>query len=286
MKFKHLLVGVSPLALVMAFAVPGTATAQSGGQVNTNTQFNKDIDVDADVFWTNDVDVTLIKQVAVDKDLDIVGLIEISGFVEVDAYAQSLVDGKQFINDNDTQISIGSEVDNSISLGNAAVTEITGNVGVNVAQGLANAQANEVAISALLNDSGASGLEAEVFKFQEILGNHYDSFDASASNVFDAANMVELIEGNVGANIAQGAYNAQENALAIAYETSTSVDLAEATAAAYQEVAWNFSEFGSLVNRLTLDENIIRDIQGNVGLNFAQGVANAQVNALAISVVD
>lgn len=281
MKLKHLLVGVSPLALALALAMPGTASAQSGGLVNTNTQFTKFIDVDADVFWNNNVDVDIKKDVSVTKDLLIVGTIEISGSVVVSSYAQSLVDGKQFINDNQTDVSGASVVDNILSLGNAVVTEIDGNVGVNVAQGVANAQANEVAIAALGPGSDL-GLEAEVFKFQEVLGNHYNSGTGSLSNDFDAINVVELIRGNVGANVAQGAYNAQENALAIAVG-SGSVDLAEATAGAYQEVAWNFTDFGSLVNNLTLPENVIRDIQGNVGLNVAQGIANAQVNGLAIA---
>lgn len=280
MKLKYLLAAVSPLALVMAFAVPGTASAQS---VSTLVTLDKDIDVVADVDYDNKIDVKLEKHIKVKKDIEISGAIDVDGDIDVDAWAGSTIDGKQFVNDN--FVELDDDVENllDVSGSTSVIEDVDGNVGLNIALGWNNAQGNEVAIAAV--SSGDAGLEAEVFKFQEILYNDFDNDDNELSNsLFLGDTVIDNVNGNVGLNIALGAFNTQENSLAIAVTESDSV-LAEATVGVIQEVAFNSTDWDG-DNELTIEGPFITSSDGNIGVNIALGVGNAQFNGLAVSVVD
>ena len=285
MKLKYLLAAVSPLALVMAFAVPGTAQAVDESQkVTTDVNLKKDIDVDADVDYDNKIDVELIKSIDVEKDVDIDANIDITGNFTVDGWAGATIDGKQFINDN--EVKLEGDVKNELSSDKSVIDDVDGNVGVNIALGVNNAQGNEVAI-AVVSDS-AAGLEAEVFKFQEVLNNSYDTDGEGISNTLKITDaVITEVDGNVGLNIALGAFNTQENALAIAVSGVRAADasLAEATVGVLQEVSFNTTEWDAH-NKIDVDGPFVTKSDGNIGLNIALGVGNAQINTLAVTAVD
>lgn len=95
--------------------------------------------------------------------------------------------------------------------------------------------------------------------------------------------------GNIGANIAAGAGNAQANDAAITTIDGNSV-FASASVFSSQTSGVNIaSDFPSGAdNQLSYDASVSDDVlasaMGNIGLNVAAGVGNAQTNALAASV--
>jgi len=89
--------------------------------------------------------------------------------------------------------------------------------------------------------------------------------------------------GNIGLNVAAGVGNAQTNALAASVNSSGTI--AKASADSQQ-----FTLFNSLAAECDLDNtallsgNALSGAVGNIGVNIAAGVGNAQHNGLAIAV--
>ncbi|GHA87120.1 hypothetical protein [Cognatilysobacter bugurensis] len=95
--------------------------------------------------------------------------------------------------------------------------------------------------------------------------------------------------GNIGANIAAGAGNAQANDAALSTIDGESV-FSSASVFSSQASGVNIaSDFPSGAdNQLSYDasvgDDVLADAMGNIGLNVAAGVGNAQTNAMAASV--
>lgn len=96
-------------------------------------------------------------------------------------------------------------------------------------------------------------------------------------------------EGNIGANIAAGVGNAQANDTALSSIDSEEV-FASAMVFSSQASGANIAtDFPSGADSglhfdATVTDNVLEDAAGNIGLNVAAGVGNAQTNALAASV--
>jgi len=87
-------------------------------------------------------------------------------------------------------------------------------------------------------------------------------------------------DGNVGVNIAAGAFNIQKNALVIA--SVTGGHLAEATTGVLQHGEKNRSVVEDVVNDASLVGGL-ENASGNIGVNIAAGVGNLQLNTLTIA---
>lgn len=104
-----------------------------------------------------------------------------------------------------------------------------------------------------------------------------------------ADNALRGAMGNIGANIAAGSGNAQANDAALSTIDGENV-FASASVFSSQGSAVNIgSDFPSgpdagLSYDASVGDNVLREAMGNIGLNVAAGVGNAQTNALAASV--
>jgi len=192
--------------------------------------------------------------------------------------------------------------DNNASVGQNTLSGATGNIGLNVAAGDYNQQENVASIAAALSDdSGLNGAaEAQVFSLQTLKNSGFNDerssigdSQAAISAGFEVENTVITndatvgnnaltgVSGNVGVNVAAGAFNQQKNALAMA-----SIDrgvLAEAHAAIQQSNKYNESVHENTVNTAAIGDNSLVGATGNIGVNIAAGVGNQQLNSLSVS---
>jgi hypothetical protein len=144
--------------------------------------------------------------------------------------------------------------------------------------------------------SGAA--EAGMFSLQSLYNNEFNSgiFDKGDGETDEqnpeiensiVTNTVTLgdgtldaADGNIGANLAAGAFNLQKNALVIA--SVTGGHLAEATAGVMQVGVNNRSVVEDVTNDVTLSGSL-SNASGNIGVNMAAGVGNVQLNSLTIA---
>lgn len=172
----------------------------------------------------------------------------------------------------------------------------TGNIGVNTAAGYYNMQLNSAALSVSdsehanavggWSEASTTSLQALVDTTHEAtpgdILNEDDPESGGGGNNFRDRNTVASItlaaSGNLGVNVAAGAFNQQSNLLTLAVANNSS--LAEANTGLFQLAAFNYSEQQD-------SQNIIGTINvggsGNIGLNAAAGVGNQQLNSLTIA---
>ncbi|SER54653.1 hypothetical protein SAMN04487958_101517 [Vreelandella subterranea] len=244
--------------------------------------------------WTNTVDVSVSHTVtnAIDVDLDV------TVDDPADHFSAATIDRKQISGDNIVNDHAGSTNNATINnSGNGA----TGNIGVNMASGGLNSQANDAAISKgsegtttttfsiptpLGPVSGSKNYDAMVFakaatfSLQSGSNNEYNTGDTTnAARVTDSFNNAS---GNLGVNMAAGFGNAQNNGMTLAAGQNSS---AEATIAGVQSVdntTLNAACGCGDSNTSTLSNSFQR-ASGNVGVNVASGNANMQSNNLSIA---
>jgi hypothetical protein len=172
----------------------------------------------------------------------------------------------------------------------------TGNIGVNTAAGYYNMQLNSAALAVSDNeetDAGGGWSEASTTSLQALVGTSHaatpgellsedDPENGGGSNNFRDRNTVSAINvsgaGNIGVNVATGAFNQQSNLLTLAVSNNSS--LAEANTGLVQLAAFNEAEQQD-------SQNIVSGVAvggtGNIGLNAAAGVGNQQLNSLTIA---
>jgi hypothetical protein len=173
----------------------------------------------------------------------------------------------------------------------------SGNTGINLASGYYNMQMNSAALATSSNaDEEALGgwAEASTTSFQSLLdvsqraapGQVLDEDDpehGGGSNNFRDRNSVlggtVSGSGNVGVNAAAGSLNQQSNLMTLAVANDST--LAEANAGLIQASTLSFVEQQDSQNLVT--GLVIDGTSGNVGVNFAAGVGNQQLNALTIA---
>jgi hypothetical protein len=181
--------------------------------------------------------------------------------------------------DRDTTSTLDASV-NGNSLQNAS-----GDIGVNVATGANNAQANQTAIAKTaanevfgiaLVDSSQSTSGNSVSGNEEVK----TSLDASMGG-----NALNGASGNIGVNIASGGGNAQSNALAVDDNSTKSAILGAAVTMSDQSSSGN-SESGMYTNTATVGGDALGGAKGNIGVNVTAGAGNVQGNALAITKTD
>ncbi|MCL6729966.1 hypothetical protein [Sphingomonas hankyongi] len=186
-----------------------------------------------------------------------------------------------------------------------------GNVGVNVAAGQYNQQQNSanIAVSAsaadasddgddpsLLPDGDGDGGWASAYTtgYQSLTGTSYgglnedtlpedDEEAGGGGNNFRDRNTATTGEvagdGNIGVNVAAGAFNQQQNLMTLA--VASNAVLAQSNAALWQTSSCNYAEIQDEINNAT--SGAITGA-GNIGVNVAAGVGNQQQNSLTAAV--
>jgi len=250
MRLRHTLLAAS----LLAFAAPAFAAGD-------DATLYSDWDMSSSIYLTGDVFA--------------------SGDIDIGSQSGALVDQDQATVAN---WSVG-DGDNTATVAGDALSSAVGNIGANIAAGVGNAQANDAALSAV--DGDAVFASAMVFSSQltsSNLGDDAGSPDAGLA--YDAGvsdNVLAGAAGNVGLNVASGAGNAQGNALAASVNTSGAA--AAASADSEQETSMNTLVAGmDLDNTAFLDGAALSGAIGNIGVNIAAGVGNAQNNGLSIAV--
>ncbi|AVF40476.1 hypothetical protein [Pandoraea apista] len=169
------------------------------------------------------------------------------------------------------------------TLGSGALANANGNIGVNVAAGADNAQANNVAIASL--NAQPVYASAQVFANQSSKGSASISQFYVNSSVGDGA--LAGATGNVGVNVASGVGNVQQNGLAAAVSQGGTGwfkgGAANSTAQTDQTASMKAS--GDFIANASLGNGALAWASGNVGVNVASGIGNVQANSLAISAI-
>lgn len=219
---------------------------------------------------------------------------------------------------DDSQINHNNSVENNETKNTATVSGslggASGNVGVNVAAGDNNQQANAAAIATadaafVFGGFGGSSASASVAVDQQAYDNALTNYgnpnDATLTGSANGAS------GNAAINIAAGNYNQQKNDMAIAASENALIASADVSVAQYSRdnetdnkhgdvfeveadlptVASGFGWGGGyhpqtpqtpVVNNATLSGSL-NGASGNVGVNIAAGGGNQQSNSLAIA---
>lgn len=175
--------------------------------------------------------------------------------------------------------------------------EGSGNIGVNLAAGYFNDQMNAASIAVSSNsDEEASGGWAEAsttslqsqlavahFATPGLILDEDDPESGGAFNNFRDRNSILGAtisgSGNIGVNAAAGSLNQQANLMTLA--VANDADLAEANAGLIQATTLSFVEQQDSIN--TVSGLSIAGASGNIGVNFASGVGNQQLNSLTIA---
>lgn len=175
--------------------------------------------------------------------------------------------------------------------------EGSGNIGVNLAAGYFNDQMNaaSIAVSSDANPEASGGwAEASTTSLQsqlavaqfategEILGEDEEEFGGARNNFRDRNSVLGATisgSGNIGVNAAAGSLNQQANLMTLA--VANNATLAEANAGLIQASTLSYVEQQDSIN--TVSGPSIEGASGNIGVNFAAGVGNQQLNSLTIA---
>lgn len=175
------------------------------------------------------------------------------------------------------------------SIDGNAFGSASGNMGVNTAAGTGNMQSNALALATSCNscqsDSEPTGMGvAHTDSNQLGSGNTVTNVATTyTGTITDTA--FQNATGNVGANVAAGAGNMQNNAASISYG-----DLATVAAAtnSLQTSTGNTIENSpqcpnTASNTASISGNAFENASGNIGVNVAAGSGNLQSNTLSLS---
>lgn len=212
---------------------------------------------------------------------------------------------------SDAQVSLLNRVDNLGTDNNAAVNSSlgggNGNAGVNVVAGDTNQQANALAISTTDADADANfvfGTVASVGVLQVNAGNALSNRDVTNNASIDS--VANGYSGNLGLNVAAGAFNQQKNDAAIAnsseaHNADASIGVLQVAVGSrtYNGVGvdalgnvasgWKPShKHNSPSRNIDVDNNAsmvssLNGVAGNAGVNIAAGGTNQQSNTLSIA---
>lgn len=206
--------------------------------------------------------------------------------------ATATVKDIQFMGFNDVT---NDRAENTASLTKSALQNANGNIGVNVAAGTNNQQANAAAIAKADGDSYfiVESANASAGAGQILLLNNVTN-DGTDNDAFVKDNAMQNVSGNIGLNVVAGDVNQQKNDLAIAVVlhdgvavASTSAGQASGGNTVDNDVAttgwWCWTHNTSTTNNASLSDNALQYASGNIGVNVAAGSLNQQYNGLSLA---
>jgi hypothetical protein len=229
----------------------------------------------------------------------IIGGVLLHGTINPDSAASAITDAKQLQSDEDVTFTgnfnlLGLSVTPATVDNGAHSGQITGdgNIGVNVAAGQYNMQQNSanMAVSADPSSEADGGwASASTTGYQSLTGTSYGPGDLSLLGMFEftspysdtnsASSGAVNSNGNVGVNVAAGAFNQQQNLLTLAVANNSV--LSQSNAALWQTASCNSIDIQDQTN--TAISGAIAG-SGNIGVNIAAGVGNQQQNSLTAAV--
>ena len=172
--------------------------------------------------------------------------------------------------------------DLTATTGSGAGSGASGNIGMNVAEGIDNAQSNDASLASV--DQGNVFGNAQIFSTQSSGGRAtINNFMLNAS-LGDGS--LSGVSGNVGVNIAAGVANVQNNSLAASTTNlkDGALPLAVAMVATDDNSqSANLGFQGSISGTAMIGANALQNATGNIGVNIAGGAGNLQHNGLAIA---
>ncbi|SEL05239.1 hypothetical protein [Halomonas daqiaonensis] len=193
----------APLALAITALMVAPYALADGNKFDTDSTIDSDFDNKIDVEITHDSDTY--------KDFYTkVFTIDVARH-----YSGATVDSKQLSNKNGVT---NKASDNNATLDGNALRGSSGNVGVNVAAGDNNSQANDAALSA--SDAAHVFGQAAAFSAQSA-SNNVVLNSGSPNNARLGGNALQNATGNIGVNVAAGVANAQQNSLAASANTNS-----------------------------------------------------------------
>jgi hypothetical protein len=242
----------------------------------------------------------------------IFGGVLLYGTIDPDSAANAITDAKQILYDESVTFSDPGKSDdygcnhdgcdnhdqnsNPASVTNdASAGDVNGdgNVGVNVAAGQYNMQQNSanIAVSADPSSEADGGwASAATTGYQSLTDTLYGVFDDPYS-IYDDHGSTHYQDtntatggnvggsGNVGVNVAAGAFNQQQNLMTLAVANNSV--LSQSNAALWQTASCNQADIQDQQN--TASSGIVNGA-GNLGVNIAAGVGNQQQNSLTAAV--
>lgn len=300
----------APLALAIAALFTSSYALAGGGSSN---DFDTDAYLDVDV--ENDITVEIGHEIESDiwVELDMK-----ADVLDPNHFSIATVDRKQY-SDNNTVYDDQSDNDALVTGSGGGAS---GNIGVNVAAGGLNSQANDAAISkgsteemtttttvteteyewvggyhgsykptketvtSSSTDEAMVFAKAANFSIQSSSGNSFDN-DATQNNA-KVSGSFGGASGNLGVNAAAGFGNAQHNSMTLALGQNSS---AEATVVGVQSIYDNELDNDTVGCGCSLDVNTntaelynsFGGASGNIGVNIASGNLNMQSNTLSIA---
>jgi hypothetical protein len=204
--------------------------------------------------------------------------------------------GSVTVNGSITQhINTQTATDMSASIGNGALDGTSGNIGVNIATGVDNAQSNDAALSNM--DVGPVFGSSQIYSTQASGGSAKIGDFNFISSV--GAGALAGATGNVGVNVASGAGNVQNNSLSASATTDSgtsssgkgwsrggsSGDGGEVIASDQNCQTADAAVNGQFTGSSLLGAGALAGATGNIGVNIASGVGNLQHNGLAVASV-
>ncbi|MBX9401044.1 hypothetical protein K4L06_06940 [Lysobacter sp. BMK333-48F3] len=230
--------------------------------------------------WAEGDDADIHSSTRVSNDIDVHGRVKVRGKIKIASESAATVDQDQTTEYN---LSLG-DGDHDAHLGDDALSDAQGNIGVNVAAGVGNVQANDTALSAV--DGGKVFASAMVFSSQSASDNYATTnTDHTYYSATLDGNALSAAKGNIGVNVAAGVGNAQSNAMAASVNSSGRLALAVADSeqSAMSNLLDSEGRRISLDLYATLGGSALSGAQGNIGVNVAAGVGNLQHNGLSIA---
>jgi hypothetical protein len=288
---KYILLASAAAALALTPTVASASQLDPGG---VSLTFSNDVSASSDADYDYTIDTT------------ITGTVYVTSVLDPDSAASAQTDAKQIMFGNivsfddpsqfaedgpfpDEDMGLPGHVANTAAAG--PVTS-SGNTGVNVAAGQYNMQQNSANLSVSGNSNAAAiggWANASTTGYQSLVGTLYGTPGGAqpggvgeVTNYYDtnvAAGGAVSSNGNVGENVAAGAFNQQQNLLTIAVANNSI--LSETSAALWQNS--NCNSIGIQNETNTATSGAISG-NGNLGVNIAAGVGNQQTNALTAAV--
>ncbi len=191
----------------------------------------------------------------------------------------SLVDNAQW--SNLFSVSESADVTNTASVSQHALQNAAGNIGLNVASGADNMQANNTAISHALGvlPSGQASAMIESGQLSGPVGIDFASGDNNTASLSN--HVLQNASGNIGVNVAAGDGNMQANALAVSYNRG-GLDAYAGAESAQGALFVGAMTFGA-DNDATLSNHVLQNASGNIGVNAAAGTQNMQANNTSVA---
>ncbi len=174
---------------------------------------------------------------------------------------------------------------NAASISGSALSDAVGNIGVNQAAGISNQQNNTLDLASV-SQGNAQSAQANVNTNQAQANSWAGQMDSGANVVGMAGQALKNAAGNIGVNMAAGAFNQQQNGASIVSVKNVKTLSAKVNTKQKLDSVFNLSTNNPAGNQTGLQHDVLRNASGNIGVNEASGLSNQQSNSTALSTGD